>query len=463
MSYQITVKDILNVTNGKLIFGNENVICQDFCTDSREVKSNDTYVGMKGEKADGNQFYEMAIQKGASCCILQGVEIKEEIGIKYPQATIIIVENTVKALQQIAAYKRSLYDIPVVAITGSVGKTSTKDIVASTLSKKFHVLKTQGNFNNEIGLPLTILRLKDHDAMVVEMGMNSFGEIRLLTNIAKPTVAVITNIGTAHIGMLGSRENILKAKLEILEGLQENGTVIINNDNDLLHSWYENEKSKYPIITYGIQNPSDIQASNITSNEEGSTYTAKIKENCYPVTVKVGGEHFVYNSLSAIAVSKVFDIPMQDVLNGILEFELTKKRMEMKKAKNGALVINDCYNANYDSMKVALDYLGKMPDARKIAVLGDMLELGDYSKELHEKVGEAVAENQIDMLICVGNEAKNIAKKAEEKGMKKENIFRTNSNEEAIQILQEKMQKEDAILLKASNGLNFTQICNAIC
>lgn len=463
MEHKITVKDVINVTKGVLVSGREETVCENFCIDSREVQKNDTYVGMKGEKVDGNTFYEMAMQKGATCLILQGITIPKEIQKQYPNTAIILVENTVTALQQIATYKRSLYDIPVVAITGSVGKTSTKDIVASVLSQKFHVLKTQGNFNNAIGLPLTVLSLKDHDAMVVEMGMNSFGEISTITKIAKPTVAVITNIGTAHIGMLGSRENILKAKLEILEGLQKNGTVILNNDNDLLHEWNEMQNHEYNVITYGIHETCEVQATNILLQENGSTYTAIMDGKSYPVTIKVGGEHFIYNSLCAISVSKVFDIPMEQVLEGILEFELTKKRMEMKKAKNGATVINDCYNANYDSMKAALDYLGKLSAGKKIAILGDMLELGEYSKQLHEKVGEAVANNHIDLLICVGEEAKYIAQKAEEKGMRKESIFVVDSNEKAIEILQEKAQKEDAILLKASNGLNFTQICDAIC
>lgn len=464
MEHKITVKEVLEVTKGKLISGKEDIVCDHFCLDSREVQSGDTYVGMKGEKVDGNAFYEMAMQKGASCLILQGVTISEDIKKQYANTAIILVENTVKALQAIAAYKRSLYQIPVVAITGSVGKTSTKDMVASVLSKKFHVLKTQGNFNNEIGLPLTVLSLKDHDAMVVEMGMNSFGEISTITKIAKPTVAVITNIGTAHIGMLGSRENILKAKLEILEGLQENGTVIVNNDNDLLHKWNETKASEYNVITYGIHEKSDVNAKEVHFTEEGSNYIVQIDgKQHFPVQVKVGGEHFVYNSLCAISVAKVFAIPMDQVLEGILHFELTKKRMEMKKAKNGATVINDCYNANFDSMKAAIDYLGKLSEGKKVAVLGDMLELGDFSKELHEKVGEVVAQNHLNLLICVGKDANYIAQKAKEGGMEESTIYCVDSNEKAIAILKEKLEKEDVVLLKASNALNFTQICEAIC
>lgn len=202
MNKKITIKNIIEITNGKLICGNENLICENFSKDTRDLKPGEIYVGIQGENFNGSTLYEQALEKGAIACLLQNVEIEEKVIKKYPNATIVLVENTVEALQKIAAYKRNLYHIPVVAITGSVGKTSTKDMVASVLSKKYKVLKTQGNYNNEIGMPLTILKLKDEEAMVLEMGMNSFGEISLLTKIAKPDVAVITNVGTAHIGML---------------------------------------------------------------------------------------------------------------------------------------------------------------------------------------------------------------------------------------------------------------------
>ena len=243
MKRNLIVEDIINCTNGELVLGNRDFECKGFTTDTRKINKDDVYIGIKGEKSDGNMLWEEAFQKGAKVVIVQNINFENENISIYKDKIIIKVQDTIKALSQIATAKRELYgeNFPVVAVTGSVGKTSTKDIIASVLSKKYNVLKTQGNNNNGIGLPLTILRLQDEDVAVIEMGMNHFGEIRALTNIAKPTISVITNIGTSHIGNLGSRENILKAKLEILEGMK-NKILVVNNDNDLLHNYYEKNK-----------------------------------------------------------------------------------------------------------------------------------------------------------------------------------------------------------------------------
>lgn len=446
------VKDILKITNGKLICGNEDIEVNAFSRDTREIKEGDTYIALKGEQFDGNDFVQEAIKNKAKVCIVSK-DIKS-----INDATIIKVEDTLKALQDIARYKRLEYNIPVIAITGSVGKTSTKDLIASVVSEKYNTLKTKGNYNNEIGLPLTVLGLKNQEAMVVEMGMNHFGEIRKLTNIAKPTICVITNIGTAHIGNLGSRENILKAKLEILEGLQGN-TVIVNNDNDLLHIWALENKNKYNIITYGITNQSDYMAKNIKSYEDKSEFTvsSKTHTNNKKILVPVGGEHFVLNSLCGIAVGEYLNVPTEKITQGIANLELTKKRMEILKSKKGATVINDTYNANYDSMKAAITYLKAIENKRRIAILGDMLELGDYSKELHEKIGKEVNEN-IDVLITIGKEAKYIAEKSKAK-----QTIECYNIEEAIEKIKEIETKDDVILFKASNGMKLFEIASALC
>ena len=453
----LTAGKVADICNGILLSGRADTALYNFVKDTRELNKGDVYVGLSGEHFQGSKLWKEALNLGAVGVLIEKVEITYEDLKNYQDKVIIKVEDTTKALQELAAYKRKQFNIPVIAVTGSVGKTSTKDMIASVLKQKYNVHKTSGNYNNHIGLPLTILGLKEeHEVLVTEMGMNHFGEISLLTNIAKPTVAVITNIGTAHIGNLGSRENILKAKLEILEGLEKDGAVIINNDNDLLHNWSKKENN-YNIKKYGIENESDYKAINIISNQEGSTYQVEIENDIYNVKVPIGGSHFVYNSLCAICVGNYFKIPMEKILKGIEEVDLTKKRMEIIK-KEKCVIINDCYNASYDSMKPAIEYLHQIDGKRKIAVLGDMLELGEYSKDLHEKVGEVVAKNKIDKLITVGELSKNIANKAMALGMEKENIIECENTETATKKLKEIIQTGDVILLKASNAMKFSTI-----
>ena len=452
------VKDILKVTNGKLLAGNENIECENFSKDTRTINEGDIYIGIKGEKFDGSKLWDEALEKGAKAVIVENIEIKKDKLQKYADKAIIKVENTLEALYKLAEYKRSLYDIPVIAITGSVGKTSTKDIIANVISTKYKTLKTEGNNNNNIGLPMTILKLKDHEALVVEMGMNHFGEISLLTKIAKPTIAVITNIGTSHIGNLGSRENILKAKLEILEGMDK-PILVINNDNDLLHDWYEKNKEKIEIHTVGIENQSEINAKEIKLKEESSEFTAKTKQEEIKVNVPVGGTHFVYNSLCAIAIGKLLDISTENIIKGISTFELTKKRMDIKKLDNGAIIINDSYNASYESMKASIEFLAKHTGERKIAVLGDMFELGEYTKELHEKVGKEIVKNKIDVLICSGEYSKYIIEKVKNSSTK---TFYYENKEQIVEKLQKELKNGDVVLVKASNAMKFYEICQKL-
>ena len=454
------IEEIVKVINGNLIIGNKEIEVENFSKDTRTIQKDDIYIGIKGQNFDGSSFWKQALDAGAKAVIISKQNITEEEKIIYKDKVIIEVEDTLNALYEIAKYKRSKYNIPVIAITGSVGKTSTKDIVASVVSQKFRTLKTEGNNNNNIGLPLTILKLKNEEALVVEMGMNHFGEISLLTNIAKPTLAIITNIGTSHIGNLGSRENILKAKLEILEGMKI-PKVIINNDNDLLHKWYNENKNKIEIHTYGIKNESEIMAQNIELGEEESKFLAKLKDNEeLQINIPVGGEHFIYNALCGISVGKLLGLSNEKIEKGISTFELTKKRMDIKNLKNGVTLINDSYNASYESMKASLEYLSKRTDLRKIAVLGDMLELGEYSKELHKKVGEEVAKGNIDILICRGEYSQDIIEGA--KNNKKTKIIKLNTNDEILKKLQEILKEGDVVLIKASNAMKFYEICQKL-
>jgi len=453
------VKEIIDITKGKLVLGNENLECDNFSKDTRTIQKGDIYIGIKGEKFDGSQFWKQALDNGAEAVIIENVQIIPEEMEKYSNKTIIKVENTLEALYEIAKYKRSLYDIPVIAVTGSVGKTSTKDVIASVVSQKYKTLKTEGNNNNNIGLPLTILKLKDHEALVIEMGMNHLGEISLLTSIAKPTLAVITNIGTSHIGNLGSRENILKAKLEILEGMKT-PKIIINNDNDLLHRWHEENQNTIEIHTFGIQNESELNAKNINLHEDGSEFTAVSVAQRLNVKVPVGGEHFVYNALCATEVGFNLGISNEQIQEGIAQFELTKKRMDIRKLENGAVLINDSYNASYESMKASIEFLENYTGTRKIAVLGDMFELGEFSEELHRKVGKEVAQRNIDILICAGEASKYIIEEAKKNSKIKTYYF--HNNEEIVENLSQELRKGDVILVKASNGMKFFEICQKL-
>lgn len=458
---KMNVEEILNATRGKLLIGDLKENCENFCTDTRKILENDVYVGLKGENFDGNEYYEEALKKGAKVAIVSGIEIPKEKLEQYKDKTIIEVDDSLIAFGKIAEYKRSLYNIPVIQVTGSVGKTSTRDIIANVIRTKYKTLQTEGNLNNHIGLPTTILKLKDHEALVVESGMNHLGEISYLGKITKPTIAVITNVGTAHIGLLGSRENILKAKLEILENLKPEGTIVINNDNDMLNKWAKEDKV-YKKYTFGIDEKSDVMAYNIKIGNNSSTYNVKINNEGYTVNVPISGKHFVYNSLCAIAVGNLLGISPENIIKGIETFSLTKNRMEVVKIKDNVTVINDAYNASYDSMKPALEYLSELPAKRKIAVLGDMFELGEFSEEIHRKVGIEVVTHKIDILVTVGKLAKYIAEEAKYLRMTEENIISLETTEEASEYLNKILQKDDAVLLKAAHGMHFSEIFKSI-
>ena len=460
----LKIKDILNCTNGKLLIGKEDYECIVFQRDTRVIHNGDVFIAIKGNHFDGNLLWEEAFANGADTVIINKVEIDNKLLEKYEKQNknIIQVEDTRIALKQIAKAKRDLYkDLIVIGVTGSVGKTSTKDIIANVLSKKYKTLKTEGNNNNDIGLPFTILRLQDEEVAVIEMGMNHLGEIEELTKIARPTISVITNVGTSHIGNLGSRENILKAKLEILEGMEKK-VIVINNDNDLLHKWSNENKENIEIHTFGIENISECSSENIKRNENSSEFSCVINDEEFQENVPVGGDIFILNSLCASLVGKLASLNNTQIQEGISSFELTKKRMEIIKLNNGVTIINDSYNASFESMKASIEYLGNTNSDRKIAVLGDMFELGDFAEELHRKVGIEIVKNKIDKLFAIGENARFIIEEAENNGFNKENIYYAKDQEELIEVINKEMKKGDFILFKASNGMKLFDVVERI-
>lgn len=446
------IKEILNLNNAKLLSGDINATLDNFTIDTRTIKKGDTFIGIKGENFDGNTFYQEAIQKGAKNIIISGIEIDPDFIKNYP-VNIIKVSNTYDFIIAYSKLIRSKLNIPVIAVTGSVGKTSTRNIIASVLSKKYKVFKTSGNYNTVIGLFLTLNMLKDAEILVLEMGMNKFGEIALLSEIAKPDVAVITNIGTAHIGNLGSRENILKAKLEILDGLS--GPIIINNDNDLLHAWAKDAQITNKIITFGIDNKSDYTATDIKYSKEGSSF--KINNN--PIDINVIGKHFIYNSLVAFSIGSIYEVPSHDIITSLANIPLEKNRMEIIN-KDNYTIINDSYNASFDSVYYALQVLNEFTGT-KIAILGDILELGEYETKIYEQIADVITNINIDLLLTVGPNSFIINNAAQKLGYKNTNLH-FNSNKEAINYINNIEKENSTILVKASHSLNFKEIVDNI-
>ena len=457
---EFDLETIKNICDEIVKTSGKNNIITKFCNDTRELKKGEMFISIKPENTkqedNGIQYIIDSFEKGASGCITE-YSVPEEITEKYKDRMIIQVKNAIKAVQELATYKRELYNIPVIGITGSVGKTTTKEMIWTVLSQKYETAKPQNSYNNAIGVPLTILDWADNiEVAIVEMGMNHLGEISELTKIAKPTIAVITNVGTAHIGILGSRENILKAKLEILEGLKPDGKFVINNDNDMLHNA---ELKGFEKITFGIENDSKYMAKNIKYNEQKTEYEIELKDKIYKIIVPGTGAHCVLNSLCAIAIGDLLSVEIEKIIKSISEFQNIGKRNEITKTNN-LTIINDYFNANQDSMKAGIETLSKINSNRKVAILGDMLELGEYSEELHRKVGKEVAKNKIDVLVTVGKFSKFIAEEAKKMGVK--TVYSFNNNSECISQLSKIIKPDDTILIKASKAMWFGEIAKSI-
>ena len=439
----LTVKDILNNTNSKLLNGNVNTIVEDIIINSTQVINNSCFFGIKGNNTDGSLYYKEALEKGANVLVLS----KEyEYNFKgYEDRVVIITKDTTKVLQDLAKYKRSLFKGPVIAVTGSVGKTSTKEMIASVLSQNYKVLKTKGNNNSQLGLPLTILRQKDEEVMVLEMGMSDLNHIHTLSLIAKPDIAVITNIGNSHIKYLKTKENILKAKLEIIDGMNNDKTLIINNDDIYL----KDINPDINIITIGINNKSNIMASNIKENIK-TTFSIRDIDN-----LKVNGpKNLIYNALFAYTVGKRLGLSRSMIKKGINEINNIKHRLELIKLNNNITIIDDTYNASYESIKLAINYLSKYNN-RKILVLGDVLELGKETKRIHKKVAELIKSSNIDVLITIGKHSKIIGKLNKDIWLKH---FR--KEEKAREYIKSNIKENDVILLKGSNGMNLVNVVN---
>lgn len=460
MKWCMNVNKLAEVTGGTIYNCSGDELVKDIVRDNREVTEGAVFVALHGENNNGHRFVGSAVESGAVCCIVN----ESESG--FGELPVLAVGDTFKALRDIAAYYRDQFDIPVVGITGSVGKTSTKGMIASVLNQEYTTLKTEGNFNNEVGVPLTLFRLDDsYETAVVEMGMSDFGEISRLSKITKPDTAVITNIGVSHIEHLGNQEGICKAKFEILDGLSIDGTVILNGDDALL--WDKNGDIEFETLYFGIENKScDLVATDIKLYSCGSEFNVKIDGEEYRFETNSPGIHHVYNALAAILVGYKYNLDIESMKKGVHDF-VPEGLRQVVTDYNNFTVINDCYNACPDSMESGLDVLvlsskRNGDQLRKVACLADMLELGETSKEQHYKVGGLCADRGIDCLITIGEMAKSIAKGAIDGGINPSDVYEFENNIEAKSIIDKIIKNGDIIWIKGSRGMHLEEIAEAL-
>lgn len=451
----LTLDNIARACDGEL-FGGETALQEASCVviDSRKMKENGVFIAAKGERVDGHDFISQVKEMGALGVVCE--RVPEGCDIPY-----ILVKDSFQALKDIAEYYRKSLSIPVIGITGSVGKTSTKEMIAAVLSQEFHILKTDKNFNNEIGLPLTVLQIMpDHEAAVLEMGISDFGEMHRLSKVARPDICVLTNIGQCHLENLGSREGILKAKSEIFDFMNPDGQIFVNGDDDMLIK-VKGQAGHVP-VRFGLGNDNQVFASDIENKGLlGSQAVIHMGEESFQAEVPLPGIHMVVNALAAAAVGKYLGLSTEKIQKGITEVKAVEGRSRVISTASYTM-IDDCYNANPVSMKAAIDLL-TMAVGRKVAVLGDMFELGDREKELHGKVGAYAVEKDIDVLLCAGELCRSMyeqacAVKEETGGINSTEIYYFADRETLLRELGSILKDGDNILVKASHGMQFEKV-----
>ncbi len=417
-------------------------------TDNRRVEPGYLFVALRGERFDGHDFIPAAYEAGAACCLTE-----RALAAELPQ---ILVRDTLEAVQALAEAYKAQFPVTTVGITGSVGKTTTKEMIAGVLGQRFRVCKSQGNFNNQLGVPLTLFQLAQGDEVaVVEMGTNHFGEIRNLARMARPDLCVLTNIGISHIEHLGSREGILRAKCEMLEYLRPGGRVFVNGDDDLLRTLRE---GRGDVTSFGLSPANDIYADGLEARGlEGTAFTAHFEGQTAVFFVPAPGEHMVYNALAALAAGRACGMEVAEIRRGIAAYAPISGRMCIEK-RDGLTVLNDVYNANPGSMMAAIDVMG-YAQGRKVCVLGDMLELGPEGPRYHREVGRHAGERGMDLVLCVGPLARSLYEGVRECGGEAQHVA---AQEELLAALPGLVRPGDTILVKASRGMHLEHTVNRL-
>ena len=455
-----TLENIARACGGKL-YGNVKDVGEvsGVTLDSRQAEAGCLFIATKGERVDGHSFIPQVLQKGAAGVVCE--RLPETEGA---EGCFVLVENSFQALKDIAKFYREQLDVTVVGVTGSVGKTSTKECIASVLSEKYCVCKTEGNFNNEVGLPLTVLKIREeHEIAVLEMGISDFGEMHRLSEIARPDICVLTNIGQCHLENLKSREGILRAKTEIFDFMGEDGLVCLNGDDDMLET-IEEVRGRKP-MTFGRRESNRVYAGNVESKGLfGSRILVRLDDEEFYADISLPGEHMVYNALAAVSVGSLLGMTAEEMRQGIAKTQAVGGRSRIVETE-WRTVIDDCYNANPVSMRAAIDLLGTSL-TRKAAVLGDMFELGEDEREMHAGTGAYAAEQGIDVLVFIGSLAEEMyrgaVRAAENLDTPPEGIYYFKEKQEFLARRREILRPKDTVLVKASHGMAFQEIAETL-
>lgn len=451
---KISIGEILKATNGTLLSGDTNQTINSVCIDSRKATKNCLFIALKGEKTDGHNFIRNAVDLGAEVCLIEkNYAIDKEI-----KCCLIEVDSTLEGLQNLATYYRNKFSIPVIGVTGSVGKTTTKEMISVILEETLNVLKTQGNYNGQIGLPLTIFNLdSSHDIAVLEMGISEFGEMDRLRKIANPDVGVITNVGVSHVENFGTVENTCSEKLKIVSGKDKK--LYVNFDSPLLSN--TQDKTDATVIPFGINGAYPYKCEEIYSSKYETSFvlsTEELKEN---IIIPCLGIHNVYNALAAISVALDMGIHLEDIKSGLLKFKNVAMRQQILNI-NDITLIDDSYNASPDSVKSSVSILKNISsDGKNIVVIADMLELGERSQEIHFETGRYIAMEKIDYLITIGENSKYLSEGAKSIN---QDIFTSHcdNNNKAFEKIKNIIDRGDKILIKGSRGMYTDEIVEKI-
>ena len=442
----VTLETIARVTCGTLVGGGENITITGVVRDNREVKEGNLFVCFAGEKVDGHSFASKAYEAGAAACLAQR-ELEDAKG------PYILVEDTFQAIKDLAKYYRSLLNIPVIGVTGSVGKTTAKEMTAAALSAKLNVLKTTANLNNELGVPLTLLSItEEHEAAVVEMGISDFGEMSRLADMVRPDICIMTTIGFCHLETLGDLDGVLRAKSEVFEYMNENGVAIVNGDDEKLAAFDPGVRK----ITFGYGEQNDWRGENIRADgTEGVLCDIVNSDGTFSAYIPAFGNHMVLGALPAAIAARLLGLTNEEIERGLLKYAPVGGRANIKDTEY-IRIIDDCYNANPNSMAASLGSLSSV-EGRKVAILGDMKELGAASRDLHRSIGVLAGQYGIDSVICLGAEAEFIYKGFISGGFETE-AWHFPMKEAMFSVLPRLIKKGDTVLVKASHSMGFDEV-----